>query len=70
LWKQAPNKHQEKENITKGNKPLIITKRKQKLLQAKYTDHQHSEQPEGRQTRVNKLRALSFFFFLSNVRSI
>jgi hypothetical protein len=53
LWKQAPNKHQEKENTTEGSKPSIITKGKQKLLQAKYTDHQHNEQPEGRQTRDN-----------------
>jgi hypothetical protein len=53
LWKQAPNKHQEKENTAEGNKPSIITKGKQKLLQAKFTDHQHSEQPEGRQARAN-----------------
>jgi hypothetical protein len=54
LWKQDPNKHQEKESTAEGNKPSIITKRKQKLLQAKYTDYQHSEQPQGCQTRANK----------------
>jgi hypothetical protein len=52
LWKQVPNKHQEKENTAEGNNPWIKTKGKQKLLQAKYTDQQHSEQPEGRQTRA------------------
>jgi hypothetical protein len=49
LWKQVPNKHQEKENTAERNKPSVITKGKQNYYkQNTQTISTLNSQKEGR----------------------